>query len=86
MILKVKDRNFLDSLFLMFVMVPIISNVFALLAQTIFDGSKFTSAKLSNEIKEKEKTQIIELLNRDKTLTTRLNKTQEVSLKNKENK
>lgn len=61
-IFSIKDRNFFDSMFLMFVMFPLISNFFALLAQLTLNVSKFTPNKLSKEEIEAEKTRVIELM------------------------
>lgn len=57
----VKDRNFYDQLFLLFVCIPIISNIFALFAQLSLNTHKFTNSKLAKEEIEQEKTKIINL-------------------------
>ena len=69
-IFSVKDRNFFDSMFLMFVCIPFISNLFALLAQLSLNVNKFTPSKLEKSEIEAEKTRIIELMDKKyKTLT-----------------
>ena len=57
-------------MFLMFVCIPFISNLFALLAQLSLNVNKFTPSKLEKSEIEAEKTRIIELMDKKyKTLT-----------------
>lgn len=66
MLFIVKERNFYDQLFLLFVCIPVIANIFALFAQLSLNTHKFTNAKLAKEEIEQEKTNIIRLFENKK--------------------
>lgn len=56
MLLSIKQRNLFDSLFLLFLMLPVVSNLFALFAQMSLKETDYTSASIDKkEIKEETK-------------------------------
>ena len=46
---RMKERNLYDSLFLLFLMIPILSNIFALIAQLNTKKVLFTSTKINKQ-------------------------------------
>lgn len=56
MIFRTKNRNLMDSLFLMFLMIPIISNMFALFAQLSLKTKDYTPSTIDKK-KIKEETE-----------------------------
>ena len=65
LIFRIKDRNFFDSMFLLFLIFPVVSNLFCLLAQLSLNVGKFTPMDISKEEIELEKTKVIELVEKE---------------------
>lgn len=62
LIVKIEGRNLFDSLFIMFVFIPIVSNLFAFIAQLSLKTSDYTSEKIDKqELKESIKRDLAEI-------------------------
>lgn len=60
MILRIQNRNLFDSIFLIFVFIPLLSNVLALAAQFTLKTYDYTEDNINKKIVEAEQKRIIE--------------------------
>lgn len=60
MILRIKDRNLFDSIFLIFVFIPILSNLLALAAQFTLKTYDYTEDNINKKAVAEEQKKIIE--------------------------
>ena len=60
MILRIKNRNLFDSIFLIFVFIPLLSNVLALAAQFTLKTYDYAEDNINKKIVEAEQKKIIE--------------------------
>ena len=61
---RMKERNLYDSLFLLFIMIPVLSNIFALIAQLNTKKILFTSTKIDKQKIIDEETKEIQMKHR----------------------
>ncbi len=63
---SIKNRNLYDSLFLLFLMIPLLSNVFALIAQLNTKKSEYTDTKINKKKIISDETRLVKLEQRNK--------------------